>query len=55
LNVKEASEHNLYPDGEQEEQECVVILNSYTIIDPWAMMVESLNALVADCTMSTSG
>jgi len=55
LNVKEASEHNLYPDGEQEEQECVVILNSYTIINPWTMVVKSLNTLVADGAMSASG
>jgi len=53
LHVKEAGEHNFNPDGKQEEQECVVILNSYTIINPWTMVVKSLNTLVemAQCLL----
>jgi hypothetical protein len=55
LHIKEAGEHNFNPDGKQEEQKCVVILNPYTIINPWTMMVKSLNTLVTDSAMSTSG
>ena len=55
LDVKESSGNNFDPDGKQEEQECVVVLDSDAVVDPWAVMVKSLNALVADCTMSTSG
>ena len=55
LDVKETGEDNFNPDGKQEEQECVVVLNSHAVVNPRAVMVESLDALVADCTMSTSG
>lgn len=54
LNVKESREHNLDPNGKQEKQERVVIFDSDAVVDPWAMMVESLDALVADCTMPAS-
>jgi len=54
LDVKETSEDNFNPDGKQEEQECVVVLNSDAVVDPRAVMIESLDASVADGTMSTS-
>ena len=55
LYVKETGEDNFNPDGKQEKQEGVVVLNSYAVVNPWAVMVKSLHALVADCTMSASG
>jgi hypothetical protein len=36
----------------QVHQEEVVVSDSHTIIDPWAMMVVSVNACVANYTMS---
>jgi hypothetical protein len=45
-------EDNLDPDGTKEHQESIVVLNSHTVVDPWAMVVESLNTLVADSTVS---
>jgi hypothetical protein len=35
-------------------QESVVVPDPNTIIDPWAVMIESFHTLMADCAMSTS-
>jgi len=47
-------EHNFEPDGKQEEQESIMITNANTIIDPWAVMVKSLNTLITYGAMSRS-
>jgi hypothetical protein len=47
-------EHNFEPDTEQEEKEIVVIFNSHTIVDPWAVMIEPFDTLVAYGAMSGS-
>ena len=47
--------YNLEPYGKEEYQECIMIADADTVIDPRAMMVESLHALVADGAMSGSG
>ena len=47
-------EHDFEPDADQEKEEIVVIFDSNTIVDPWAVMVESFDALVAYGAMSGS-
>jgi hypothetical protein len=32
-----------------------MISDSYAVIDPWTVMIKSVNALVADSAVSTSG
>jgi hypothetical protein len=46
---------NFDPDGNNEYHECVVVLDSNAVIDPRAMMVEPLNALVADRAVAGPG
>jgi hypothetical protein len=47
-------DHDLGPNGDNEEHERIVVLYSNTIIDPRAMMVESLNAMIADGAVTRS-
>ena len=44
-------ERNLDPDGKQEHEESIVVLNTHTIINPRAMVIEPFNTLVANRTM----
>ena len=48
-------EDNLGPNREQKHQEGIMVFDSDTVVDPWAMMVKSFNTDVADSTMSRSG
>ena len=49
-------EHNFDPNSQEEEQECIVILNSDTVIYPGAVMIKSVDTLITDSTVSrTSG
>lgn len=45
----------LDPNGEEEDHESVVVLDSYTIVNPWTVMVESLHALVANGAVAGTG
>ena len=45
-------EQDLEPYAEQEQHEGVMVLDPNAVVDPWAVMVEPLNTLVADGTMS---
>jgi len=54
INVNNEMEHDFEPDTEQEEEEIVVIFDSNTIVDPWAVMIESFDTLVAYGAMSRS-
>jgi hypothetical protein len=42
------------PGGGQEGQKGVVVSYTHTIVDPGAVMIESLYTLMAPCTVSTS-
>jgi len=44
----------LDPNWKQKHHKCIVILDANTIVDPGAMVVESLNATVANSTMPWS-
>ena len=48
-------ERDFNENWEYEEEEAVVVVDADTIIDPRAMVVKSLNALIADRTMPWSG
>ena len=39
---------NFYPNGDNKHHESVVVFNSNTVVDPWAMMVKPLYTVVAD-------
>ena len=48
-------EYDLEPYGKEEHQECIVIANTDTVIDPGAVVIKSLHTLVANGAMSGSG
>ena len=48
-------ENDFEPNGEKEEEESIVVTYSYTIVDPRAMVVESLNTLVASVAVTRTG
>ena len=48
-------EYDLEPNGKEEHQECIMIANADTVIDPGAVVVKSLHTLVANGAMSRSG
>lgn len=50
-----AMEQNFEPDSDDEQQEGVMVLDAHAVVDPGAMVVESLNALVADGAVSRPG
>jgi hypothetical protein len=48
-------EYYLGPDRKQKQKECIMIADTYTIVDPRAMMVESFHTLVADGAVTRTG
>jgi hypothetical protein len=47
-------ENNLEPNGKEEHQKGIMVPYSNAIIDPRAMMVKPLNALIANGTVPGS-
>ena len=42
------TEHELQRERDQEDNEAVVVANAHAVVEPWAVMVEALDAPVAD-------
>jgi hypothetical protein len=55
VNNYSQMENDLEPYGKEEHQKCIMISNANTVIDPGAVVVKSLYALVANGAMSGSG
>ena len=47
-------ENYFHPYRYQEAQECVVVFDSNTVVDPRAVVIEPFHTLVADCAVSRS-
>ena len=48
-------EYDLEPYGKEEHQECIVIANADTVIDPGAVVVKSFHAHVAGVAVARTG
>ena len=51
----QAYDEENYGERTEEGQECIVIVYTDAIVYPWTVMIESLNAFVANCTVPRSG
>jgi hypothetical protein len=55
VNNYSQMENDLEPYGKEEHQKCIMISNANTVVDPGAVVVKSLYALIANGAMSGSG
>jgi len=47
-DVQGSVNHDFDPDGEDEKHECIVVLDTNTVINPWTVMIKPFNTLIAN-------